>query len=178
MILAERLEQALVRYTPEMHRLLILGLFASSLFGQSQSPAQAQGGVPVSHQATGTFDVHVAPLEAYNKDDKSLGRFSIDKEFHGALEGSSKGEMLSAGNPSSSAGAVAIEKVTGTLDGRSGTFVLLHSAFMNRGTPQDWNISVVPDSGTGKLSGISGKMKIVAEGGKHSYIFDYTLPQK
>jgi hypothetical protein len=161
-----------------MHRLLIIALFAISSFGQSQPPVQAQGSVAVSHQATGTFDVKVAPLEVYNKDDKSLGHFSIDKQFHGALEGSSKGEMLSAGDPSSSAGAVAIEKVTGTLDGRSGTFVLQHSAFMVRGTPQDWNISVVPDSGTGKLSGLSGKMKIIAEGGKHSYVFDYTLPEK
>jgi hypothetical protein len=129
----------------------------------------------MSHHATGTFDVQVGPLESYNKDDKSLGHFSIDKQFHGALEASSKGEMLSAGNPSSSAGAVVIEKVTGNLDGRSGSFVLLHSAFMVRGAPQDWSISVVPDSGTAELSGISGKMKIIVEGGKHSYVFDYTL---
>jgi len=132
----------------------------------------------VSHHATGIFDVKVAPLEVYNKDDKSLSHFSIDKQFHGALEGTSKGEMLSAGDPSSSAGAVAIEKVTGKLDGRSGSFVLLHSAFMKRGTPQEWNISVVPDSGTGELSTISGTMKIIVEGGKHSYVFDYTLAEK
>jgi len=132
----------------------------------------------VSHHATGTFDVKIAPLEVYNKDDKSLGHFSIDKQFHGALEGTSKGEMLSAGDPSSSAGAVVIEKITGKLDGRSGSFVLLHCAFMKRGTPQEWNISVVPDSGTGELSGISGKMKILVEGGKHSYVFDYTLAEK
>jgi len=84
----------------------------------------------VSHHATGTFDIKIAPLEVYNKDDKSLGHFASDKQFHGALEGTSKGEMLSAGDPSSSAGYVAIEKVTGKLDGRSGSFVLLHSAFM------------------------------------------------
>ncbi len=131
----------------------------------------------MSHHATGTFDVQVGPLVSYNKDDKSLGHFSIDKQFHGALEASSKGEMLSAGNPSSSAGAVVIEKVTGNLDGRSGSFVLLHSAFMVRGAPQDWSISVVPDSGTAELSGISGKMKIIVEGGKHSYVFDYTLAE-
>jgi len=161
-----------------MHFLLVIALFGLSAFAQSQPPAAAERNVPMSHHATGTFDVQLAPLESYNKDDKSLGHFSLDKQFHGALEGSSKGEMLSAGNPSSSAGAVAIEKVTGKLDGRSGTFVLLHSAFMTRGTPQEWNISVVPDSGTGELSGISGKMKIIVEGGKHSYVFDYTLPEK
>jgi hypothetical protein len=159
-----------------MHFLLVIALSALSSFGQSQPSTEARRSAAVSHHATGTFDVQVAPLEVYNKDDKSLGHFSIDKQFHGALEGSSKGEMLSAGNPSSSAGAVAIEKVTGKLDGRRGSFVLLHSAFMARGTPQDWNISVVPDSGTGELSGLSGKMKIIVEGGKHSYVFDYTLP--
>ena len=132
----------------------------------------------MSHHATGTFDVKIAPLEVYNKDDKSLGHFSMDKQFHGTLEGTSKGEMLSAGDPSSSAGAVAIEKVIGKLDGRSGSFVLLHSAFMKRGAPQEWNISVVPDSGTGELSTISGKMKIIVEAGKHSYVFDYTLEKE
>jgi hypothetical protein len=140
--------------------------------------AEAQRSTPVSHHATGTFDVKIAPLEVYNKDDKSLAHFSMDKQFHGALEGSSKGEMLSAGDPSSSAGAVAIEKFIGKLDGPSGSFVLLHSAFMRRGTPQKWNISIVPDSGTGELSTLSGRMKIIVEGGKHSYVFDYTLAEK
>jgi hypothetical protein len=158
--------------------LLVITLCALTSNGLSQSSAEAQRSVPVSHHATGTFDVKVAPLEVYNKDDKSLGHFSLDKQFHGALEGTSKGEMLSAGDPSSSAGAVAIEKVTGKLDGRSGSFVFLHSAFMKRGTPQGWDISVVPDSGTGELSGISGKMKIIIEGGKHSYVFDYSLAEK
>jgi Protein of unknown function (DUF3224) len=163
------------RYTPAMRFLLVITLFALTSYGQSQSSPEAQRSAPASHHATGTFDVKIAPLESYNKDDKSLGHYSIDKQFHGALEGTSKGEMLGAGDPSSSAGAVAIEKFTGKLDGRNGSFVLLHSAFMKRGVPQEWNISVVPDSGTGELSGISGKMKIIAEGGKHSYVFDYTL---
>jgi hypothetical protein len=161
-----------------MHFLLVITLLALTSYGQSQSSPDAQRSAPVSHHATGTFDVKIAPLEVYNKDDKSLGHFSIDKQFHGALEGTSKGEMLSAGDPASSAGAVVIEKVTGKLDGRSGTFVLQHSAFMKRGTPQSWDISVVPDSGTGELLGISGKMKIIVEGGKHSYVFDYTLAEK
>src|SRR5579885_3226115 len=157
-----------------MRFLPLLALFALAALGQSPSSPETQKS---AHRATGTFDVKVAPLEAYDKDDKSLGRFSIDKQFHGALQGTSKGEMLSAGNPSSSAGAVAIEKVTGKLDGRSGTFVLQHSGFIKQGTQQEWNISVVPDSGTGDLSGLDGKMKIVVESGRHSYVLDYTLPE-
>jgi Protein of unknown function (DUF3224) len=132
---------------------------------------------PSPQRATGTFDVKVAPLDAYNKDDKSLGHFSIDKQFHGALEATSKGEMLSAGSASGSGGYVAIEKVAGTLDGRKGTFVLQHNATMDRGTPH-LAIAVVPDSGTGELAGITGKMDIVIEGGKHSYVFEYALTGK
>lgn len=131
----------------------------------------------MSHRATGTFDVKIAPLEPYNKGDKSLGRFSIDKQFHGSLDATSKGEMLSAGSPATSGGYVAIEKVTGKLDGRSGTFVLQHCAFMNRGTPQ-MAVSVVPDSGTGELTGLTGKMEIVIQKGQHSYVFSYELPEK
>jgi len=105
----------------------------------------------------------------------TLGRMSIDKQFHDDLEASSKGEMLSAmsGTPGS-AGYVAIEKVSGTLHGRSGSFVLQHSATMTRGTPA-LNIIVVPDSGTGELAGLSGTMTIIIADGKHSYTFDYTL---
>jgi len=125
--------------------------------------------------ATGSFDVKIAPLSAYNADDSSLARMSIDKQFHGALDATSKGEMLSAGSPvKGSAGYVAIEKVSGSLSGRAGTFVLQHSATMNRGTPQ-LSITVVPDSGTGDLTGISGTMMIDINSGKHSYTFDYTL---
>ena len=132
----------------------------------------------MTKHASGPFEVKIGPLTAYNQDDQGLGRFSIDKQFHGELEGTSKGEMLSAGNGAkgSSGGYVAIEKVMGTLNGRSGTFILEHNATMTRGTPQ-LNIIVVPDSGTGQLSGLAGKMNInIAAGGKHSYEFDYTLP--
>ena len=126
------------------------------------------------YRATGTFDVKIAPLSPYNQDDKSLGRFSIDKQFRGDLEASSKGEMLSAGNPSTSGGYVAIEKVTGKLNGRSGSFILQHKAIMENGKPY-LNIIVVPGSGSGELTGIGGKMDIIIESGKHSYVFDYTL---
>jgi hypothetical protein len=171
-------QKLLFRYTRSVLFRFAIAVLALAAFASAQSQSQPLRSSPMPHRATGTFNVQVAPLDPYNKDDKSLGRFSLNKQFHGALEGTSKGEMLSAGSPTSSGGAVAIEKVTGKLDGRSGTFVLQHSSFMNRGTPQNWNISVVPDSGTGELAGISGKMEIIIEGNRHSYVFDYTLPGK
>ena len=127
-------------------------------------------------RATGTFDVTLNPLDTYDKaDDSPMRRMSIDKQFHGDLEATSKGEMLSAGTAvKTSAGYVAIEHVSGTLSGRKGTFVLQHSGTMNRGTPL-LSVTVVPDSGTGDLAGLSGKMAIIIEGGKHSYEFDYTI---
>lgn len=133
---------------------------------------------PMTHHVSGPFEVKGSPLTPYNQDDKALGRMSIDKQFHGDLEATSKGEMLSAGTEvKGSAGYVAIEKVSGSLNGRTGTFVLEHFATMTRGAPQ-LTIIVVPDSGTGQLVGLSGTMNIIiAPGGKHSYEFDYTLPE-
>jgi len=146
----------------------ILALALSAAGGQSQRTS------PMSHRAAGTFEVKVAPLAAYNQDDRSLGRFSIDKQFHGGLEATSKGEMLSAGSPASSGGYVAIEKVTGKLDGRSGSFALQHDATMEQGMPH-LHIVVVPGSGSGELAGLAGTMSVTIEGGKHSYVFEYTL---
>jgi hypothetical protein len=128
------------------------------------------------HTANGPFDVKLNPLEAYNRDDGSaLGRMSLDKQFHGDLDATSKGEMLSTGvpGPKGSGAYVAIERVTGTLHGRRGSFVLVHNATMTAGVPY-MNIIVAPGSGTGELAGLSGAMKIdIAPGGKHSYTFDY-----
>lgn len=129
-------------------------------------------------RATGPFEVKLNPLDAYNGDaDAALGRMSIDKQFHGDLEATSKGEMLTAmGRAKGSAGYVAMERVTGTLHGRSGSFALQHSSTMARGEPVQ-SIKVVPDSGGGELTGLSGSMSIIiAPGGAHSYEFDYTLP--
>ena len=128
-------------------------------------------------RATGTFDVKLAPLTAYNtSEEASAGRMSLDKQFHGDLSATSKGEMLTAGTATKgSAGYVAIERVSGTLHGRTGGFSLQHSGTMTRGVPQ-LTISVVPDSGTGQLSGIAGQMNIIIAAGKHTYEFDYTLP--
>jgi hypothetical protein len=128
--------------------------------------------------ATGTFEVKLSPQ---GQDDKaegsSLGRMSIDKQFRGDLEANAKGQMLVAGTEvKNSAGYVAIERITGALHGLSGSFALQHSGVMTRGAPQQ-SITVVPDSGSGQLAGLAGSMTVVIEGGKHSYIFDYTLPE-
>ena len=129
-------------------------------------------------RAAGTFDVRLSPLTAYDSTEGSpLGRMSIDKEFRGDLEGTSKGEMLTGmTSVKNSAGYVAIERVTGTLHGRSGAFILQHSGTMTRGTPS-LVVTVVPDSGTGQLEGLTGALAIIIEGGKHSYELDYTLPE-
>jgi len=128
--------------------------------------------------ASGTFEVKVAPQTATEFETSvGLARYSLDKEIHGDLEGTSKGEMLATNTEvKGSAAYVALEKVTGTLNGRAGSFVLQHSASMTSNS-QQMLITVVPDSGTGQLAGISGKMAIkIAEGGKHSYDLEYTLP--
>jgi hypothetical protein len=126
-------------------------------------------------RATGPFEVKLSP-----QDDAAgapVGRMSIDKQFQGDLAGTSQGQMLMAASESEqgSAGYVAIEKVTGTLNGRSGTFYLQHNATMNRGVG-DLNIIVIPDTGTEQLAGLSGRMNIIIDAGKHSYEFDYELP--
>lgn len=130
-------------------------------------------------RATGTFEVKLNPQPLHDSAaDATLGRLSIDKQLHGDLEATSKGEMLSAGTSvDGSAGYVAIEQVKGTLHGCVGTFVLQHTGTMNRGAPQ-LSVTVVPDSGTGQLVGLAGKMTINIAEGKHSYEFEYTLTQE
>jgi len=129
-------------------------------------------------QIRGTFDVKLSPQPADDTvGDPSIGRMAIDKQFHGDLEGTSKGQMLAAGTDvKSSAGYVALERVHGTLEGRKGTFALQHSGTMARGEGQ-LTIAVVPDSGTGDLAGLAGRMTIEIADGKHFYLFDYTLPE-
>jgi hypothetical protein len=121
--------------------------------------------------------VKVTPQPSDDKtDDATLGRMTIDKQIHGDLEATSKGQMLTAGTPvKGSAGYVAIERISGTLHGRTGTFVLQHTGTMTRGALQ-LSITVVPDSGTGQLAGLAGKMDIQIADGKHSYDFAYNLP--
>jgi hypothetical protein len=127
--------------------------------------------------ASGTFEVKVNVQKADNKEEESakIGRMSLDKKFHGELEATSAGEMLSMGTEvKGSAGYVAMERVNGALHERTGTFALQHSGTMTRGEPQ-LSVTVVPDSGTEELVGIAGKMTIKIEEGKHFYEFEYTL---
>jgi hypothetical protein len=150
------------------------------------TPASAQTPLPEPHptqkeaavkaRASGTFDVRLNPLDAYGSAaDPMLGRMSIDKTFHGDLEATSVGEMLTAmTSVKGSAGYVAVERVSGTLQGRTGTFMLKHDGTMARGA-QQLVIGVVPDSGTGELAGITGTMTIDIADGKHSYTLEYTL---
>lgn len=129
-------------------------------------------------RATGTFDVKLTPQSNDTPADGAppLGRLTIDKQFHGDLDGTSKGEMLTAGSPTikNSASYVAVERVTGTLHGKKGTFALQHIGVMTRGDGK-LTITVVPDSGTGELTGLTGGMSIDMSGGGHAYRFDYTL---
>ena len=141
----------------------------------------AQESAPkMNHHAAGTFEVKIVPQKADNPPAESakLGRMSIDKQFQGDLAGTSVGEMLSVLDDARTSGVyVAIERVTGTLQGRSGSFALHHTGLMNQGTPK-LTIGVVPESGTGALKGITGTFTIKIEGGKHFYEFDYTLPSE
>lgn len=126
---------------------------------------------------TGNFDVKLTPqIAAPAIEAAKLGRQTLDKTFHGELSAHSLGEMLAAGTEvKGSAGYVAIERVTGTLMGRQGSFVLMHTGIMNRGTPQ-LTVQVVPDSGTDALTGLTGQMGIQITDGKHVYTFDFVLP--
>jgi Protein of unknown function (DUF3224) len=128
---------------------------------------------------TGTFEVRMAPLPWEGEGDSggaALGRFSLDKKYEGPLHASAAGQMLSARAPvEGSAGYVAIERVTGTLEGRRGSFVLQHSGSMGGGS-MELSVGVVPDSGTGELAGLAGTLAIRIEGGVHFYDLEYSLP--
>lgn len=145
----------------------------------AQAPAQLKVAPKkessMTMHASGTFDVKLVPLTGDMASDPGLGRMSIDKQFHGDLEASSKGQMLMVqAEVKGSAGYVAIEKVSGTLQGRKGSFVLQHSGIMTRGVGQ-LMVTVVPDSGTGELKGLAGKLTIDIRDGQHFYGFEYTL---
>ena len=127
---------------------------------------------------TGNFEVTLTPQPiAAGMEAAKLGRFTLDKHFSGDLNAHSLGEMLSAGTEvKGSAGYVAIERVTGKLCGKNGSFVLMHSGTMARGQPQ-LNVQVVPDSGTDQLKGLVGNMGIQITNGRHDYTFEFTLPE-
>lgn len=130
----------------------------------------------MTFQAHGTFEVDMKPLEG-DAAFPALGRLSIDKQFRGDLEGTSRGQMLSAfSGVEGSAGYVAIERVSGSLHGRRGEFLLQHRGIMARGAG-DLSIVVIPDSGTEDLAGLTGKMTITNADGLHSYEFEYSLQE-
>jgi hypothetical protein len=130
----------------------------------------------MTKNAKGPFDVKLTPRTPdEDAPGPAVGRMSLDKQFHGDLEGTSKGQMLAIRTEvTGSAGYVAMEWFAGTLHGRRGTFALQHSGTMSRGAPH-LSVSVVPDSGSGQLVGLAGTMAIQIVDGKHSYEFDYTL---
>jgi hypothetical protein len=159
---------------------LLLG-FGCAAYTQtvSQNPNPVKEEKVMTFHASGPFDVKMIPQKTDNKEAESanIGRMSGDKQFHGDLEATGKGEMLSVQTEvKGSAAYVALERVTGKLKGRSGTFVLQHSSTMAHGEYHQ-SITVVPDSGTGQLVGLAGKMTIIITDGKHFYEFDYTLQE-
>ena len=131
----------------------------------------------MSLHAEGTFEVKNSPLGADDAlNGTAIGRFALDKQFRGDLEGTSKGEMLGAGNPATgTAGYVAIEQISGTLNGLNGSFALQHFGTMEENR-FELTVKVVPGSGTGDLIGITGTMTIAPVNGKHSWKLDYMLP--
>ena len=125
--------------------------------------------------ATGTFDVKMIP-QTQDAEYAPVGKMSLDKQFHGDIEATAKGEMITAAGLAvkESAAYSAVERLTGTLHGKKGNFALQHTGIMDRGKPT-LTITVVPDSGTGELAGLTGKMDIIIEGKAHLYVFDYEL---
>ncbi len=131
----------------------------------------------MSPLAVGPFEVKMLPVESLPEAPGSaLARMTLDKQFHGELEAVGQGQVLTAisSEVKGSAGYVAIERVTGVLHGRAGSFVLQHSSRMERGVPTQ-SVTIVPDTGTGGLVGISGSMRIRIEERQHFYDLEYEL---
>jgi hypothetical protein len=151
-----------------MRAILALALLSQFVIAQQKE-------VPAMHHAHGTFTVKMEPMAPLPAE--GLARYSGDKQIHGDLEATGKGEMLSGGDPKTGmAGYVAMEVVTGTLAGKHGSFVLQHSGTMDSSGAK-MSVMVTPGSGTGDLKGIAGTFTIRMEGGQHFYDFDYTLPE-
>ena len=128
-------------------------------------------------RATGTFDVKITPQASdLAPEGPNLGRLSLDKQFQGDLIATAKGEMITAAGLAvkESAAYSAVERISGSLHGKKGSFACQHTGIMNRGTPS-LTITVVPDSGTGELAGLTGKMDIIIEGKLHNYVLDYEI---
>jgi hypothetical protein len=159
--------------------LVLCSLLCLPFLAEAQSPSShpQRKDAAMTLQAEGTFDVKTTLMMPDDATEGTgIGRYSLVKQIHGDLEAQSKGEMLSAGDPAKgSAGYVAIEQVTGTLHGHTGSFALQHTGTMDH-AGYKLTVTVVPGSGTGELAGIAGTFTITIAEGKHSYHFDYTLP--
>jgi len=157
---------------------LVASLDSTAARAMEQAAVPPSGGKVMTDKATGTFEVKVKPLpEDVKVQGVAVGRMSIEKVWSGDIVGTSQGEMMTAGaEVKGSGGYVAIEMMKVKLKGRSGTFTLMHHATMKSNADFKMWINVIPDSGTGELTGLSGVLTIIIEPGKHSYVFDYSLP--
>jgi len=152
---------------------MTLALAGSALADHSPDSAVPE---EATMTARGTFDVDVIPQDSDGDAAGPFGRYLLDKTYHGGLDAISRGQMLAFQIAAEgSGGYAALEQVAGTLDGRRGSFVLLHHGLMVHGETTDWGVKVVPDSGTGDLAGLAGDLEIVIEDGVHRYVFHYTL---
>jgi hypothetical protein len=141
--------------------------------------AQANGSKePTLMRASGYFDVTLVPQAADNDPCRTaqIDRLSIDKKYHGDLQGTSAGQMQAIKNAKDTGAYVALERVVAAIQGRSGTFMLMHYGYMSQGVVGRWLVEVVPDSGTEGLTGLSGTMKIIQQGQRHHYELEYSLP--
>ena len=158
------------------HMIILFGLTLIGLIAAHEGIAETSQKAATT-TARGTFDVKLAPQPA-DSTGGPFGRLLVDKQFHGDLEATSKGQMLGAYTAVEGSGAyVALELVTGVLNGKTGSFMLQHRGTMQKGV-YAMDVTVVPDSGTEQLTGIAGVMKIIIEGSKHSYEFEYSLGGK
>ena len=149
-----------------------LALLCLILIAATLNMTGEEKGKTMSRRASGSFEVKVEPIS-----NEGFPRLSLAKQFQGDLEGTGKGEMMSVDGTVEGSGAyVAIERITGTLHGRKGSFALVHNGTMRRGGEFSMIIRVVPDSGTEQLAGLTGTMEIVIEGREHFYKLDYELP--
>jgi hypothetical protein len=152
------------------------------MLGLAAAPFVSHARISEEHQlmhASGYFDVTLAPQAADNPQVNSaqIERLSIDKKYHGDVQGTSTGQMQAIRDDRDTGAYVALEKVVASLKGRNGTFMLMHYGYMRQGAVGRWLVEIVPDSGTGELAGLSGTMKIIQKDGKHNYEIEYALPE-
>ncbi|MET3666424.1 DUF3224 domain-containing protein [Caulobacter sp. 1776] len=156
-------------------RIIVPAVVTAALAAAQAAPSPAAAETVMRH-AKGPFDVSTKPIEQDKAEGSTLGRFALDKMYHGALEATGKGEMLTVGTDvPGSAAYVATERVVGTLDGKAGSFALVHRGSMH-GKDVSMVIDIVPDSGAGALKGITGRLVITVVDGKHQYALEYALP--